>query len=405
MRYSHQVRGGKPKKLFILVGITFLVILILSVFIFVVSDKSASKKPSANIIQNNQPPKLVNKLETSMLFVGDVFWGRAIERSALASPLKYAQPFSGLDQKQRLAYDAWIGDMECPITSKDIPYRTQVDSLIFNCRPEFLSEAKKWFSAFTLANNHMGDNGGQWGQTETRNNLEQNGIQYFGSFDNKPEDICEIVAIPARVSTNNQSTASTIPIALCGFHYVGGILPTQEQFDQMKAYAKVMPVVAMPHMGVEYQATAEEAKQNVFRQLIDNGADVVLGDHPHVVQNSEAYKGRLIQYSPGNFMFDQQILGRDTTLSLGVGIKLTLDNQNAIDTYLSESKNCASYKDSCLAKISAKITKRPLFKVAYLAECFENSSGIPKSTAPATCDDIKTKATWSPVVSTLSKKW
>ncbi|QQS19030.1 CapA family protein [Candidatus Saccharibacteria bacterium] len=36
--------------------------------------------------------------------------------------------------------------------------------------------------------------------------------------------------------------------------------------------------------------------------MIDNGADMVLGDHPHVVQPSEAYKGHPIFYSMGNFI-------------------------------------------------------------------------------------------------------
>jgi len=40
-------------------------------------------------------------------------------------------------------------------------------------------------------------------------------------------------------------------------------------------------------------------------QLIDEGADLVIGSHPHVVQGIENYQGKKIYYSLGNFVFDQ----------------------------------------------------------------------------------------------------
>jgi len=165
-----------------------------------------------------------------------------------------------------------------------------------------------------------------------------------------------------------------------------------------------MPVIAMPHMGVEYRATAEDAKVAVYHQLIDNGADVVIGAHPHVVQNSENYKGHLIVYSTGNFMFDQQSLGKDTILSLGVGINLKIDDKASIDAYASAS-NCQVAHDDCLALLASKITKRPTITVAYDSRCFEQSSNIPKKANQAVCDDILNRATWKLATSGLAESW
>jgi poly-gamma-glutamate synthesis protein (capsule biosynthesis protein) len=290
-----------------------------------------------------------------MMIVGDVFWGRAIETAAVSSGRGPANLFRGLTAADKEGYDAWIGDMECPITDKNIPYRTQVDTLVFNCRPEYAAEAAKWFDVLTLANNHTDNNGGTWGLEQTKQNLEKVGIQYFGTYNMQDEQsICEIVSLKAK---SQQKGDVQLPVAFCGYDYVGAVTPTESQLNQMSRYAAVMPVIAMSHMGVEYRATAEPAKVSLYRSLIDHGADAVVGGHPHVVQNSEVYKGRLINYSTGNFLFDQQILGRETTETLGVGIKITIDDQEALTIYQSVATNCKTYKYECLKSLEQQIKK------------------------------------------------
>jgi len=303
-------------------------------------------------------------------------------------------------------FDAWIGDMECPITNRDIAYQIQVDELLFNCRPEYLTDAAKWFDVLTLANNHTNNNDGAWGIEQTHQNLEAVKIQYFGDYDMyHTANICEVIAMPAQRSIDNSSPQKiTMPIALCGYDYVGNVVPRQAEYEVMRQYANIMPVIAMPHMGVEYRPTAEDAKVAVYHELIDNGADVVIGAHPHVVQNSENYKGRLIVYSTGNFMFDQQSLGKDTILSLGVGLTLKLDGEASIQAY-TEATNCQLAHDDCLTQLATKMTKRPTFMVSYDTRCFEQSSNIPKKASPSTCDDILSRATWTSATNGLSATW
>ena len=103
-------------------------------------------------------------------------------------------------------------------------------------------------------------------------------------------------------------------------------------------------------------------------------------------------------------MFDQQSLGKDTILSLGVGINLKIDDKASIDAYASAS-NCQVAHDDCLALLASKITKRPTITVAYDSRCFEQSSNIPKKANQAVCDDILNRATWKLATSGLAESW
>lgn len=325
-------------------------------------------------------------------FVGDVFWGRRIQKSAEASPLHYQYITHGLSKADRAKYDAWIANFECPITTKDVPYQQQTDILRFNCRPEYLPELAKWFTVGGQANNHTMNNGGQWGIDQTHANLDKAGIQYFGNYDmTRLDDICEVVTVPAH-ATGTHKTVS-MPLALCGYMYVVDTMPSAAQLAVMQQYAKVMPVIAFPHMGVEYRPTAEPQKVAAYQRMIDNGADAVVGAHPHVIQNSEVYKGRLIAFSTGNFLFDQQSIDRDTTLGLGVGMTLTIDNAKAAKTYEQVAPSCKAYKDSCLATLQHKLKSRPAIHVAYNFSCYDESRAVGSVPTPTSLSNCSGRAT------------
>jgi poly-gamma-glutamate capsule biosynthesis protein CapA/YwtB (metallophosphatase superfamily) len=67
-------------------------------------------------------------------------------------------------------------------------------------------------------------------------------------------------------------------------------------------------VVVQLHSGYQFQAAASVALASAARTAIDAGADLVIAHHPHVLQGIEWYKGKLIVYSLGNFIFDQDFL-------------------------------------------------------------------------------------------------
>jgi len=65
-------------------------------------------------------------------------------------------------------------------------------------------------------------------------------------------------------------------------------------------------IVVAPHWGVEYVTQPSGRQRKLARLMIDAGADVVIGNHPHWIQPVELYKGKFIIYAHGNFVFDQE---------------------------------------------------------------------------------------------------
>lgn len=59
------------------------------------------------------------------------------------------------------------------------------------------------------------------------------------------------------------------------------------------------------HSGLEYAEAPALSERTALRYAVDEGADIAIGHHPHVLQGIEVYRGRLIAYSMGNFLFDQ----------------------------------------------------------------------------------------------------
>lgn len=355
---------------------------------------TAQVKPAAASVQATHVMPV--SISANVLFTGNVFWGRYTNDWANKSELKTAYPFSRLGEFKRDDYDAWIGGLECPTADNVHMTSAQMEAeLQFNCDPAYLPEAKKWFTAFSLANNHT-DNHGEQGFAETQKHLAENGIQYFGHYDPaKTADTCDVLALPARITySDNTIKKGMLPVAACAYHGVFKI-PPQESVAKISEYAGLMPVVAMPHMGAEYKPAPDQLKTDLYHHMIDAGADMVLGDHPHWVQTTEAYNGRPIIYSMGNFMFDQQGY-KELTRSAAIRVNMKVDkaNETLLEQWLALGEQCGSYKDTCLEQAKTK-------KLAKLPVTFElsviGSNDDQKITKPATAQetsDMVTRMNW-----------
>lgn len=80
----------------------------------------------------------------------------------------------------------------------------------------------------------------------------------------------------------------------------------EARIAEMDAAADV--VVVQFHSGFQFQRASSAGTRLVARRAIDAGADIIICHHPHVLQGAEWYKGKLIVYSLGNFVFDQDFL-------------------------------------------------------------------------------------------------
>jgi len=283
-------------------------------------DKTANFIPQALQIlpQETEPATTTYKL----LVVGDIFLDRYIDELTQEDNDKiqkeklnrnlYSYPFQGLSTLERQKYDAWVGNLECPVTEEQSTKFEKSEWLKFSCKKEYLPELAKYFDIVSLANNHTDNMNKESGLIETRKHLDEAGIKHFGHYDSsKQDELCKVIEV------------KNLPIAFCGFHGVYK-LPTEKELEIIKKYSDKYITIVMPHQGVEYEFTAGTYQKKLYREMIDNGADVVIGAHPHVIQNVETYKGKKIFYSLGNFIFDQS--WAKTREHMVVDMEIVIDN-------------------------------------------------------------------------------
>ena len=159
----------------------------------------------------------------------------------------------------------------------------------------------------SIANNHIGDAGNN-GILQTIANLKKRGLRYSGAG----KDLAAAQK-PAILDANGTKVAILAYDAIApGYHAAKGepgsskltIKAVQAGVKAArKAGAKV--VIVFPHWGVEYHYSPFQNQQRLARQIIDAGADMIIGNHAHYAAAVEIYKGKPIWYALGNFVFDQ----------------------------------------------------------------------------------------------------
>lgn len=110
-------------------------------------------------------------------------------------------------------------------------------------------------------------------------------------------------------------------------------------------------VIVSFHWGIERDNYPNSVQKDLARFAIDNGADLVLGHHPHVIQGIEKYKGKYIVYSLGNFCFggnrnpsDKDTFVFQQTFEFKNGEKTNNDDINIIPCSVSSIKNRNNYQ-------------------------------------------------------------
>ena len=141
--------------------------------------------------------------------------------------------------------------------------------------------------AVNTANNHSSDYGEQ-SFTDTMNALDQEGVVHFGY------DETQIMEIKGA------------KVGLVGIYELRDHLERTQQLKDNIAKVKkegAQLVIVIFHWGNEKETVPDSNQMTLGRLAIDEGADLVCGHHPHVLQGIETYKGKNIVYSLGNFCF------------------------------------------------------------------------------------------------------
>jgi hypothetical protein len=194
--------------------------------------------------------------------------------------------------------------------------------------------ARAGIDVASVASTHIGD-GGRAGILQTIASLKKYGIVPFGAGTNlaaarKPA-VFEMGGVKVAIlgydgisAKYYGATATTIGDAPLKAAYI------KEDVAAARA-AGAQVVIAFPHWGTEYTFGPNATQQRLARLMIDSGADLVIGNHPHWVQSVEIYKGKPIWYSLGNFTFDQN--WSEPTLE-GVTLELTFRGGTLVQAWM-----------------------------------------------------------------------
>lgn len=245
-----------------------------------------------------------------ILFVGDV---------VLESKPQFSEPFNALFQSAKIKscnFEAPISGFGQPIV-KTGPLVSQ--------NPK----AGKWlidlgFNLFSLANNHIYDYGKE-ALDATINSLPANEI--IGAGDEEKAYAINIQIVEG-IKYGFLSLGENGYGALNGDREYGHAWINSEAVPQIikKNKETVDVLLVQVHAGVELLDVPIPEWKTRFKELIDYGADVIIGHHPHIVQGYEDYKGKKIFYSLGNFYFDYP----SNHPQWNIGAVLTLDFKDKI---------------------------------------------------------------------------
>jgi poly-gamma-glutamate synthesis protein (capsule biosynthesis protein) len=224
------------------------------------------------------------------LATGDVIPARAVNYQSSVRK-DFLWPYRGIASTVADA-DITLINLETPLM-KNCPPRQ--DGMVFCGSDKHIDGLKLMgVDVASIANNHAG-NFGTFGLDETVHLLEGSGIEVTG--DGSPVF----------------KTVKGVRFGFLGFNDISGGIRGIEKADfnliksSIEEVRKKADVVVVEyHWGVEYQSQPNKRQIELGHFTIDNGADLVIGNHPHWVQPVELYKDKVIMYAHGNTVFDQE---------------------------------------------------------------------------------------------------
>jgi poly-gamma-glutamate synthesis protein (capsule biosynthesis protein) len=204
--------------------------------------------------------------------------------------------------------DAVIINLECPVTDSVTPINKKY---IFRADSKWLPSLRKaGITHAALANNHTIDQG-RSGLVATAYFLQKENITPLGYGDNGAAScrpvfisgagiklaVFNVVLLPLENWTPLEDKPGICQISA---------IELAEQVRELKNTDQACYIVAVLHWGQEYRQKPLPAQRRDAYRLINAGVDIIVGHHPHVVQEPEIYKNKPIFYSLGNFIFDSR---------------------------------------------------------------------------------------------------
>lgn len=237
----------------------------------------------------------------SVFAAGDVMMGKIAQSFIRYRGLDY--PFAGIREEIE-KHDIAFANLEAPISSRGREkvkkmYRLRVSPA------EARALTRSGFDVVSLANNHMMDFG-ETALSDTIKHLDTWGIAHAGGG----ADLGK-AREPARFDIHG---TEVVFLAYCAWYPApiharearAGVAPLDRDriLEDVRAHKRDDNVVLVSlHWGVQHTDHATRGQVSLAHDIIDAGADAILGHHPHRPQEVEIYDGKPIAYSLGNFLF------------------------------------------------------------------------------------------------------
>jgi poly-gamma-glutamate capsule biosynthesis protein CapA/YwtB (metallophosphatase superfamily) len=223
--------------------------------------------------------------------------------------------------------DILMANLENPIGTKGT--KEQNKQFTFRAKPDSVNAlTSAGLDIVSLANNHILDYGTE-AMEETLGILDKNSISHVGAGQDinsasKPFFIKKNGNTIAFIASTHIIPSTTWAAGVQKPGVATTYDPTRIRAEISKARQKAGIVVVYIHWGEEMRVLPVSYQRNLAKIYIDEGADIVVGSHPHVLEGLEFYKGKLIAYSLGNFVFTNW---KSNTMILNIKVKSNKINE------------------------------------------------------------------------------
>ena len=295
------------------------------------SSGNSSNEENKDVIYDVIPPKEKSKFENSfkITFAGDlILLEDQVKRGYNNGKYDFSNMFE-YTQRYISSADLAIGVFEGPTAGEKAGYSNgnynDKKALLLNYPDQFARDVKNaGFDLVTTANNHLLDKGPS-GALRTLDVFDEIGLEHIGSYRSQKDknesrikivekDNIKLAVLAYTYGCNGYKTADLINGKNS---YITSFLPdptdseaekakqtVKEDFESAK---KLNPdlIVVLPHVGTEFSNEPDSAQKFWFDYFKSLGADIILGDHPHVVEPVEIdnVNGKRVfsAYCPGNY--------------------------------------------------------------------------------------------------------
>ncbi|MBI5832411.1 MAG: CapA family protein [Armatimonadetes bacterium] len=271
-----------------------------------------------------------------LVAVGDVLLARTVpQRIAEHGPAWLWAPIASLLADADLRF----ANLECPVTVGGTPVPKP---FCFRGEPEQVEAVLRTggIDIVSVANNHTFDYGRE-GLRQTLANLLRWGLAAPGAGQGRAGAVRPVIVERGGLKLGFVAYTDWPPEDYLPAEDDACLATLDESTlanEVAAARAQVDRLVVSVHWGQEYRATASDRQKQLGHALVDAGADLVLGHHPHVAQPVETYRERPIVYSLGNCIFDRS--GPKVSNGLVVTIRMGASGVTVERVVATEPREC-----------------------------------------------------------------